>query len=60
MGDGDQDRRAAEEAAEHERRRRTQRQREEADPAEHDAASGPGYTARPSGEDADEEPPPRG
>lgn len=34
--------------------RRLQREREKADPEEQDAASGPGYTARP-GEDGPEE-----
>jgi hypothetical protein len=35
---------------EEDRERRLQREREEADPREQDAATGPGYTARPSAE----------
>lgn len=51
--DGRRDEAAPREDQEH----RLQREREKADPKDQDAASGPGYTARP-GEDGPEEDPP--
>jgi hypothetical protein len=48
-------RRGGDPPGEEDQQRRLQREREEADPAEQDAASGPGYTARPSGEGPEDE-----
>jgi hypothetical protein len=53
MSDGRRDR-SGDEPGGQEQDQRLQREREQADPREQDAATGPGYTARPTTEEPEE------
>lgn len=51
---GDEEREAPEKPGVEDQDHRLQREREKADPEQHDAATGPGYTARPTEEGPEE------